>query len=320
MAELRFDGRVAVVTGGGRGLGAAHAKLLASRGCRVVVNDPGPTSTGGASDEDPAGETVRAIEAAGGVALADRNSVLGGASAIVETALRGFGRLDILINNAGTLNGGLLADMDATDWQNVVDVHFKGAVDVTRAAWPHLAASGAGRIVNTSSSGVFGNARSTNYSSAKAGLFGFTRSLAPEGRPFGINVNTIMPSAFTRMTNRMSNEAIRSALEEHFPPERVANFVAYLVHADTTLTGETFSVGGGRVGRVLLSMAAPLVLKDDSPEAWAAHARALINEDKLCSPMTLMDQLDIELSQALPDVPGLAGAALAGLAAPPPKG
>lgn len=319
MTELRFDGRVAVVTGGGRGLGAAYARLLAARGCQVVVNDPGPASTGAASHEDPAGEIVRRIEAAGGVAVADRNSVLGGASAIVETAIKAFGRLDILINNAGTLNGGHLAEMDAADWQNVVDVHFRGAVDVTRAAWPHLAASGAGRIVNTSSSGVFGNARSTNYSSAKAAIFGFTRSLAPEGRPHGINVNTIMPSAFTRMTNQITNEAIRSALEDHFPPERVANFVAYLVHADTPLTGETFSVGGGRVGRVLLSMAAPVVLKDDSPEAWAAHAQALINENEVCSPMNLMDQLDIELAQALPDLPGLAGAALAGLAAPPPK-
>jgi NAD(P)-dependent dehydrogenase (short-subunit alcohol dehydrogenase family) len=310
---------VAIVTGGGRGLGLAHAKLLAARGCKVVVNDPGPASTGAPSSEDPAGETVREIVAAGGVAVADRNSVLGSAGAVVETAIKAFGRLDVLVNNAGTLNGGLLAEMDAAAWQNVVDVHFKGTVDVTRAAWPHLVKSGAGRIVNTSSSGVFGNARSTNYSSAKAAIFGFTRSLAPEGRPFGINVNTIMPSAFTRMTNRMSNEIIRQALEDHFPPERVANFVAYLAHADTTLTGETFSVGGGRVGRVLLSMARPVVLKDDSPEAWAAHTGELINEDGLHSPMNLMDQLDLELAEALPDTPGLAGAALAGLAAPSPK-
>lgn len=316
MAELRFDGRVAIVTGGGRGIGRAHASLLAARGCKVVVNNR-LSVTGRPSAEDSAGETVREIEAAGGVAIADRNSVVGGAKAIVDTAIRTYGRLDILINNAGTLNDGLLAEKDPAAWQEVVDVNFTGAVDVTRAAWPHLVRSGAGRIVNTSSSSVFGIAGQTNYGSAKAAIFGFSRSLVPEGKPFGINVNTIMPSAFTRMNDRTPDEAIRRALQDRLPPKQVASFVAWLVHPDTTVTGETFTVGGGRAGRVLLTMARPVALKDASPEGWAAHAAELINEDDLRSPMNVLDEMRIELSEALPDAPGLVATALASFGAPP---
>ncbi|MBT8447187.1 MAG: SDR family NAD(P)-dependent oxidoreductase, partial [Gammaproteobacteria bacterium] len=195
---LDFGGAVAIVTGAGRGLGRAHAVMLASRGCRVVVNDL-------AGDDDPAGEVVAEIVAAGGTATADHHSVIDEPAGIVDTARQQFGQLDIVVNNAGVLEGSTLADTDPELWHRVFDIHFRGTVDVCRAAWPHLVSSGHGRIINTSSSGMLGNSGLTSYGAAKAAVFGFTRSLAIEGLPLGIGVNCILPSARTRITDMIED-------------------------------------------------------------------------------------------------------------------
>ena len=273
---LNFDGKVALVTGAGRGLGRAHARLLAERGCRVVVNDLGGATNGAGGDAGPARAVVEEIEAAGGRAVADAHSVLGQADAMVAAALDAFGRLDIVINNAGTLNGGLFADLSVEDWWKVADVHFRGTVDVTRAAWPHLVRSGAGRIVNTASCGMLGNARATNYGAAKAAIFGFTRSAALEGAAHGLHVNCILPAAWTRMTSGIDAPAVREAMETYYEPEHVAALVAWLCHADTNVNGEAIWVGGGRASRILIATAPSVKVDASTPEAWAARQDELL--------------------------------------------
>jgi NAD(P)-dependent dehydrogenase (short-subunit alcohol dehydrogenase family) len=316
---LRFDGKVALVTGGGRGLGRAHARLLAERGCRVVVNDPGPGSTGAASDEDPAGEVVREIQAAGGEAVADRHSVLGQAEAAVAGAIAAYGRLDILVNNAGTLRGGRLEDLTPEDWWRVADVHYRGTVDMTRAAWPHLVRSGAGRVVNTASAGMFGNPRATNYGSAKAAIFGFTRSAALEGRPQGVHVNCILPSAWTRMTATMDAPLIRDALERHYQPEHVAAMVAWLCHAQTQVNGEAIWVGGGRASRVVLAVAPTVKVADSTPEAWAARQAELLADQPLLALPTMIDTFVHEMREVVADPEPIVAAILGGVSSTPPK-
>jgi NAD(P)-dependent dehydrogenase (short-subunit alcohol dehydrogenase family) len=298
---LRFDGKVALVTGGGRGLGRAHARLLASRGAKVVVNDPGPNSAGAPTGEDPAGDVAREIEAAGGTALANRNSVLGEAREIVEAAIAAFGRLDIVVNNAGTLKGGLLADLTPEEWWAVADVHYRGTVDVTRAAWPHLVGAGAGRVVNTASTGMLGNPRATNYGSAKAAIFGFSKAAALEGAPHGIHVNCILPSAWTRMTSTMNAPLIRGALEGAFPPEHVAALVAWLCHADTAVNGEGFWVGGGRAARIVTARGPSIAAAESTPDAWAAAADELLVDEPLAVLPTMNSAFMMELREIVPN-------------------
>jgi len=243
MAELRFDGKAAIVTGGGRGLGRAYARLLGARGCQVLVNDPGVTTRGATESEGAAEQVAEEIRAGGGLAVADRNSVVGGAEVVVEHALDEFGRLDVVINNAGITGGGAFDEMPAADFDLLVDTHYGGAVGVSRAAWPHLKHSGAGRIVNMSSASVFGTPFTSPYVSSKAGIFGLTRALAAEGAYSGIGVNAVMPAAYTRMTAQLPDDnGFRSFLETWFPPEKVAPFVVFLAHESTRLNGETFSV------------------------------------------------------------------------------
>jgi NAD(P)-dependent dehydrogenase (short-subunit alcohol dehydrogenase family) len=317
---LSFEGKVAVVTGGGRGLGRAHARLLAARGCQVVVNDPGPNSAGAPSREDPAGEVVREIEAAGGRAVADRHSVVGEAEAVVRAAIEAFGRLDIVVNSAGTLNGGLLADLSPEAWWAVADVHYRGTVDVTRAAWPHLAKSGAGRVVNTASTGMFGNPRATNYGSAKAAIFGFTRAAALEGAPQGIAVNCILPSAWTRMTSTMNAPLIRQALEAYYQPEHVAALVAWLSHADTRVNGEAIWVGGRRAARVVLAVEPSVKVAESTPEAWAAQERTLLADAPPTALPTMNDAFILELREIAPNAEEIIEAIrTGGVAATPPS-
>jgi NAD(P)-dependent dehydrogenase (short-subunit alcohol dehydrogenase family) len=298
---LRFDGRVALVTGGGRGLGRSHARLLASRGCKVVVNDPGPATSGAASGEDPAGDVVREIVEAGGEAVADRHSVLGEAPAAVETALAAFGRLDIVVNNAGNLFGGLLADLTPEQWWSVADVHYRGTVDMTRAAWPHLAKSGAGRVVNTASTGMLGNPRATNYGSAKAAIFGFSRSAALEGVAHGIHVNCILPSAWTRMTSTMEAPLLREALEQKFQPDHVSALVAWLCHADTKANCETFWVGAGRASRIVIATGPSVQPPESTPEAWAAREGELLADGPFVNLPTMNAAFMRELREVAPN-------------------
>src|SRR3954452_14427677 len=290
MAELRFDGTAAIVTGAGRGLGRAYARLLAERGCQVLVNDPGVTTRGAPEAEGTAAQVAEEITAAGGLAVADRNSVVDAADVIVEHALDEFGRLDAVINNAGISGGGAFDEMPADEFDLLRDTHFGGAVRVSRAAWPHLKHVGAGRIVNMSSASVFGTPFTSPYVSSKAGIFGLTRALAAEGRYSGINVNSVMPAAFTRMTAQLpDDDGFRTFLETYFPPDKVAPFVVYLAHESTIISGETFSVGADRAARVFLAECPGV--HGDTPESFASQTDALLAIEGWEIPSDMMDEV-----------------------------
>ena len=223
MTELRFDDRVAVVTGAGRGLGRSYALLLASRGARVVVNDTGTSLTGDGADPGPADEVVREIEAAGGQATACTESVATavGGQAIIQAALDHFGRIDVLIHNAGTVRRASLTDMSYDDFDAVLDVHLRGAFHVVRPAFPLMRAARYGRIVLTSSiGGLYGNHDVANYAVAKAGVIGLSNVVALEGAADDVKCNVIVPSAVTRMA-----EGLDTSAYPPMGPEQVAPVV-----------------------------------------------------------------------------------------------
>jgi len=251
MADLGYDGKVAIITGASGGLGRQHALLLASRGAQVVINDLGGGIDGTGQSEGPAHTTAKEIESLGGVAVADTNSVATpeGGAAIVKTALDEFGRVDIVINNAGILRDKAFHNMDASLLDPVIDVHLKGAFNVTRPAWVTMKEQGYGRVVSTASAaGIFGNFGQTNYGAAKMGLVGFTRVLAVEGAKYNIKANVIAPLALTRMT-----EDIMGPMASKVAPEKVSPVVAFLAHEECPVTGEIYSVAGGRVARVFIA-------------------------------------------------------------------
>jgi len=251
MSDVGFEGRVAINTGAGGGLGRQHALLLASRGAQIVVNDLGGAVDGTGASAGPAQQVVAEIEALGGAAVADGNSVASpeGADAMVKTALDAFGRVDIVINNAGILRDKSFQNMTQDLWDAVIAVHLTGAFNVTRAAWSHLREQAYGRIVSTSSAaGIFGNFGQANYGAAKMGIVGLTRVWAQEGGKYNIKANAIAPVARTRMT-----EDLLGPLVEKLDPALVSPVVAYLVSEDCPVTGEIYSVGGGRVSRVFLA-------------------------------------------------------------------
>ncbi|HEX9683046.1 MAG TPA: SDR family NAD(P)-dependent oxidoreductase [Acidimicrobiales bacterium] len=253
MADIGYDGKVAIITGAGGGLGFEHAKLLASRGARVVINDLGGAVDGTGGDDSAANQAAKAVEDLGGVAVADHNSVATpeGGAAIVQTAVDAFGTVDIVINNAGILRDKSFNNMSDDLLTPVIDVHLKGAFYVTQPAYKIMREKSYGRIINTSSgSGIFGNFGQTNYGAAKMGLVGFTRVLAVEGAKNNIKANAIAPVARTRMT-----EDLMGAAAEKLDPELISPIVAYLAHEDCPVTGHIYSCGGGRVARVFIGAA-----------------------------------------------------------------
>ena len=251
MADLGFDGKVAIITGAGGGLGRQHALLLAKRGALVVINDLGGAVDGSGSDASAAQRVVDEIKALGGEAVADHNSVATpeGGAAIVQTAIDTFGKVDIVVNNAGILRDKSFHNLTPALTNAVLDVHLKGAFHVTQPAFVKMREQGYGRIISTSSAaGLFGNFGQANYGAAKMGLVGFTRVLAVEGERFNIKANVIAPLALTRMT-----EEIMGVLKDKVSPEQVSPMVAFLAHEDCPTSGEVFSVAGGRVARVFLA-------------------------------------------------------------------
>ena len=241
---IRFDGKVAIVTGAGGGLGRAHALELARRGAKVVVNDLGGTVDGSGGSSDAAKQVVEEIKALGGEAIANGGSVSdrAGAQSIVKDAVAAFGTVDILINNAGILRDKTFAKMPLDDFELVVKVHLLGSVYCTQAAWPIMADKGYGRIVmTTSSSGLYGNFGQSNYGAAKMGLVGFMNTLKIEGGRKGIKVNTIAPVAATRMTADLGMpEEVFKALK----PELVTPAVLFLCSEDAP-SGAIIEAGAG---------------------------------------------------------------------------
>ncbi len=243
--SVQFQDKVVIVTGAGGGLGRAHALLFAKHGAKVLVNDLGGSTQGEGANASAADRVVAEIREAGGIAEANHDSVTDG-DKIVQHALDVFGRIDVVVNNAGILRDKTFHKMDDSDWDLVYQVHVEGAWKVTRAAWPHMREQGYGRVIFTSStSGIYGNFGQSNYGMAKLGLYGLTRTLAIEGRKNNILVNAIAPTGGTRMTEGL----IPPQVFERLKPELVSPLVVYLGSEACQETSGLFEVGGGWIGK-----------------------------------------------------------------------
>ena len=243
---IRFEDKVVIVTGAGGGLGRAHALLFAKHGAQVVVNDLGGSTHGEGANASAADKVVAEIKALGGEAVANHDSVTDGGK-IVQNALDAFGRIDVVVNNAGILRDKSFVKMEDADWDLVYKVHVEGAYKVTHAAWPHLRGQNFGRVIFTAStSGIYGNFGQSNYGMAKLGLYGLTRTLAIEGRKNNVLVNAIAPTGGTRMTEGL----IPPQVFEQLKPELVSPLVVYLGSEQCQDTGGLYEVGGGWVGKV----------------------------------------------------------------------
>jgi NAD(P)-dependent dehydrogenase (short-subunit alcohol dehydrogenase family) len=288
MTDIGFDGRVAIVTGAGGGLGRQHALLMASRGARLVVNDLGGSVSGEGADKGPAEKVAQEIRDAGGEAVSDGNSVStpDGGEAIVQTAIDAFGQIDIVVNNAGILRDKTFHNLTPDLLEPVLDVHLKGAFYVTKPAWVRMREQGYGRVVSTTSqSGVLGNFGQSNYGAAKMGLVGFTRVLALEGAKHNIKANAIAPVARTRMT-----EDLMGAAAEKLDPELVSPVVAWLASEDCSVTGEVFTVAAGRVARFFIGMTKGYFNPNLTVEDVRDHLGAIRDEDGYMVPASSSEE------------------------------
>ena len=293
MSELRFDERVAIITGAGNGLGKAHALELARRGAMVVVNDLGGAVDGEGNDSSAAQLVVDEITAAGGIAMANTDSVTDPAAArsMVESAISEFGRLDIVVNNAGILRDKAFHNSTLENWQAVIDVHLTGAYNVTLPAFQHMREAGYGRIVMTSSpAGLYGNFGQTNYSSAKMGLVGFARAIKQEGGRKGIHANVIAPTADTRMT-----EGLLGTIADDSQPEHITAVVGYLCHESCELNGEILACAAGRVARAFVAVTPGIFDRDLSIDTVAAHIDEIMDEDGYTVPDNVGDEMKLIL-------------------------
>lgn len=298
--QLRFDGRVAVVTGAGRGLGLAHAKLLAARGAKVVVNDFGGSKEGDGSDAGVASQAAATVVEAGGEAVADTNSVSSeeGCARLIETALREFGRVDIVVNNAGISRWATFPEADAANLELTLDVHVRGTWHTTRAAWPYMAEQGYGRVITTTSTGLLGLPNNLAYATAKGAIIGFTRSLALAAKPQGILVNCIAPNSVTRPSETTGKpnivtatpmEAARAAMMQ---TDFVSPMVGYLAHESCEVNGEILVAGAKRFGRWFLGFTDGwLDSEEETPtiEAVVDHWSEITDAGTYHVPTSVMD-------------------------------
>ncbi|GAC1385551.1 MAG: SDR family NAD(P)-dependent oxidoreductase [Acidimicrobiales bacterium] len=295
MADLGYDGKVAIITGAGGGLGREHALLLASRGAQIVINDLGGSVSGEGGDAGPAQKVAQEINDLGGVAVADGNSVSSpeGGEAIVKTAVDNFGRVDILINNAGILRDKTFHNLTPELLNPVLDVHLKGAFYVTRPAWLKMREQSYGRVINTSSnSGILGNFGQSNYGAAKMGLVGFTRVLAAEGAKYNIKANAIAPVAKTRMT-----EDLLGGVGDKLDPKLVSPIVAWLAHEDCPVTGEIYSAAGGRIARMFIGLTQGFYSPTLTVEDVRDNFEQIRSEDGYIVPSGPGDELSLLLKQ-----------------------
>jgi NAD(P)-dependent dehydrogenase (short-subunit alcohol dehydrogenase family) len=286
---MRFDGQVAVVTGAGGGLGRQYALLLASHGASVIVNDVGGDVDGGGSDGAAARAVVQEITDAGGSAVANTASVTDpvGARSIVDDAVDHFGRIDILINNAGILRAAAFHKMSAESFDALIDVHLRGSFYVTQPAYAHMREQGYGRIVmTTSAAGLFGLFGQANYAAAKMGLVGLVKSIAQEGISRGVRCNAVAPVAYTRMTKDLMGDSA-AVLD----PALVAPVVGYLAHEKCVLNGEILSTHRGHVARVFVG---ETVGYDDpaiSMSSVAANVASILNTADTRIPVSTADAM-----------------------------
>lgn len=288
--QLRFDDEVVIVTGAGGGLGRAYALALARRGAKVLVNDLGGSASGEGSDTAPAARVVAEIEAAGGEAIADFNSVATreGGAAIVQAALSRWGRLDALVSNAGILRDRSFAKFDFDEARSVIDVHLWGGLYVAQPAFAAMRDGGRGGriLLTTSASGLLGNFGQASYGAAKMGLVGLTRTLSIEGAKAGIKVNAIAPIAGTRLTAGESDDPNAPK-----GPDRVAPLVVALTHRECPDSGEIFMAGAGWFTRVFLGMAPGWVAENGvpSPESILSHWDEISSAEGYTEPRSAMD-------------------------------
>lgn len=299
MSDIRFDGRVAVITGAGGGLGKTYALELARRGAKIVVNDLGGKSDGTGKSTSMADQTVAEIKAAGGQAVANYDSVATpeGGEGIIKAALDTFGGVDVVVNNAGVLRDKTFVKLTPEELNLVLDVHLKGAFYVSQPAFRVMKDKGYGRFIFTSSAaGILGNFGQTNYGAAKMGLVGLMHVLAVEGAKYNIRSNAIAPTARTRMT-----EELLGPLAPLLDPETVTPLVVYLASENCEVNHEIYSCGGGRFARMFVGLTQGWVAAKGakiSAEDIAVHLEQIRDPEGYTIPESITDELRI-LAKAL---------------------
>lgn len=287
MDKLDFDGRVHIVTGAARGMGAAHALELASRGARVVVNDLGGDTLGQGGDLGPAEAMVEQIRAAGGEAVANGDSIATaeGCASLVEAAVQAYGRLDGLVHNAGIAHMTPLAETDEASFDEVLRVHLYGAFNLTRTAWPHLAKNQGSIVYITSGAGLYGVPTLVGYAAAKVGMVGLMRCAASEGQAAGIRVNALAVAAATRMMDWMEETPnLHSWFQKYMRPELPAAAAVSLLHQDCALTGRIFEAFGPHMAEVLIAETRGYTKLDMTAEDFTEHLSEIVNRDELVFP------------------------------------